>query len=258
MRRAWLATIVSLAVATPAAAHVEILPTSAAVNEAREFTARVPNERETPTVKVKILFPPSVAVFAFAPSPGWARQELKTRDGRLRGVVYSGGKIGAGEYADFGFLGTPLREGTAAWKSEQTYADGVTKPWTGPPEKDGETAQETGPSAAGAAAATRLGPASEEAQGAARGGSSDDSSSAGIWLGLIAIAIAAGAMLGVGLLWSSRPAPLPPDEGEDEALGSAGRDRSPAPRAFKEAGPTTAPRAGGSSAATTHRRRRRG
>lgn len=122
---------------------------SAAVNEAREFTARVPNERETLTVKVKILFPPPVAVFAFAPSPGWARQELKTRDGRLRGVVQSVGKIGAGEYADFGFLGTPLREGTAVWKSEQTYADGVTKPWTGPPEKDGETAQETGPSAAG-------------------------------------------------------------------------------------------------------------
>ena len=40
----------------------------------------------------------------------------------------------------------------------------------------------------------------------------DGGSDAGVWLGVVAIGIAALAALGVGLLWSSRPATLPPEE----------------------------------------------
>jgi hypothetical protein len=57
--------------------------------------------------------------------------------------------------------------------------------------------------AAGAAPAAPAGPAA---------GGDDDSSGAGIWLGVIAIGISGLAAVGVGLLWSSRPARLPPDE----------------------------------------------
>jgi hypothetical protein len=45
---------------------------------------------------------------------------------------------------------------------------------------------------------------------AASGG--DDGSGAAIWLGVIAIGISALAALGVGLLWSTRPARLPEEE----------------------------------------------
>jgi hypothetical protein len=47
---------------------------------------------------------------------------------------------------------------------------------------------------------------------AAVAGRDDDDSGAAIWLGVIAIGIAALAAIGVGLLWSTRPARLPEDD----------------------------------------------
>ena len=47
---------------------------------------------------------------------------------------------------------------------------------------------------------------------AAANATDDGDSGAAIWLGVIAIVIAALAALGVGLLWSTRPARLPEDE----------------------------------------------
>jgi hypothetical protein len=132
-------------------------------------------------------------------------------------VVYSGGRIGVGRYQDFDFLGTPTRAGTAIWRARQTYADGKVKPWTGPPEAPGAVSKESGPTARGPAASTRILTAAEAAQGGSAGTStgsgSGDSSDAGVWLGVIAIAVAALAAVGTGLLWSTRPARLP---GEDE------------------------------------------
>jgi uncharacterized protein YcnI len=215
VRRAILTLALLGAAAVPAAAHVEVLPTQAVVQEAQQFTVRVPTERPLPTTAVQVLFPPSVTVYAFAdPSQGWRMRVLLTSDGRNRGVEYTGGRIGVGRYQDFTFLGTPTRPGTAVWRSRQTYADGKVKPWTGRPEAPGAVSPETGPTQAGPAASTRILTAAEAAQAAApaAGGDSDDSSDAGIWLGVIAIGVAALAALGTGLLWSTRPARLPEDD----------------------------------------------
>jgi uncharacterized protein YcnI len=225
--RALLAALALTAVGAPqASAHVDVLPREAPPGEAREFVVRVPTEREIPTVRVEVLFPPQVTVFAFAPSPGWTRRELTARDGNLRGVVYSGGRIPPGEYQDFRFLATPFEEGTAIWRSRQTYADGAVKPWTGPPES-GAGSGESGPTVPGPAAATSISRrfAAGSAAPATAAPEGDGSSSAGIWLGVVAIAIAAASALGVGLLWSTRPARLPPDEEEGGAT-TGGADRS--------------------------------
>jgi uncharacterized protein YcnI len=215
MRRAILTLVLLGGAAVPAAAHVEVLPAEAEVQQAQQFTVRVPTERPLPTTAVQVTFPPQVTVYAFEdPPPGWRMRVLLTADGRNRGVEYTGGRIGVGRYQDFHFLGTPTRPGTAVWRARQTYADGKVKPWTGPPERPGAVSQETGPTQPGPAASTRILTAAEAAQATAPAaqGDSDDSSDAGIWLGVIAIGVAALAALGTGLLWSTRPARLPEDE----------------------------------------------
>ncbi len=189
-----------------------MLPREVAQGEAVEFTIRVPTERDLATTAVEVEFPPQVTVFSFAePPPGWTMRPLRAGDGRFRGVRYAGGRIGVGRYADFRVLGTPFESGTATWPARQTYADGLVKPWTGPPESGDEPVAETGPEEPGPAAAIEIGEPGEPA-GAEVAGGADDGSGAAVWLGVIAIGISALAALGVGLLWSTRPARLPEEE----------------------------------------------
>lgn len=201
-----------LAGAGAALGHVEVLPGAVAANEAAEFTIRVPTERDIPTTRVRVQFPPQVTVFRFAdPPPGWSVTPLRRGDGRFSGVVYSGGSIPVNGYADFQVLGTPFEEGLALWPARQTYADGQVKPWTGPPELPGQAeTPESGPTEPGPTAAVEIGPPGSS-PGATAGDDSDDGTDAGIWLGVIAIAIALLSALAVGFLWSTRPARLPQD-----------------------------------------------
>ena len=200
--------------AAPALAHVDVLPTEVAQGDPLEFTVRVPTERTIPTTRVRIEFPPQITVYSFAaPPPGWTMRPVRGPDQRFRAVVYSGGRIPVGQYADFRMLGTPFEAGEATWKSFQTYADGQVKPWTAAPAAEGSGSPETGPTDPGPAAVVSV---AEPGQvvGAPAAASSDGDSDAAIWLGVIAIAISAMCLLALGFLWSTRPARLPGgDEG---------------------------------------------
>jgi uncharacterized protein YcnI len=209
------ALALALAAAAPAAAHVEVLPETVEQQQAGEFTIRVPTERNLATVGVRVEFPPQITVYSIEQPPRpWRVQPVLAPDGRVRGAVWSGGRIGVGRYQDFHVLGTPFELGRALWPVRQIYADGVVKPWTGPPEQPGATQTETSdPGAQGPAAAVQVvqaGAAPATPSGAAGGGGSDDSDAA-IWLGVIAIVISVIAALAAGWLWSTRPARLPDD-----------------------------------------------
>jgi len=209
--------LLALALPARAGAHVEVLPDKPLLEQEQEFVVRVPDERDIPTTAVRVLFPNGVNVSQFAPLPAWRRKVLLTRDRRPRGVVYTGGQIAPGEYGEFRFLATPRRPGPVVWKTFQTYADGATKPWTGPPEPPGaKEERETGPTEQGPAPATEVTAVPDIASGGtpATGGKAV-SSDAATWLGVIAIVIALGCALAVGFLWSTRPAALPADEPED-------------------------------------------
>jgi hypothetical protein len=217
VRRA-LAGLALLALALPASAraHVEVLPSKPLLEQEQEFIVRVPDERDVPTTGVRVVFPKGVNVSQFAPLAGWRRKILLTRDRRPRGVVYTGGRIAPEEYAEFRFLATPRRAGPVVWKTFQTYADGATKPWTGPPEKPGaKEEEETGPTEQGPAPATEVTTVPDVVPAGASTSAKAVSSDAAIWLGVIAIVIALGAALAAGFLWSTRPAALPADEPED-------------------------------------------
>ncbi|MGD9696395.1 MAG: DUF1775 domain-containing protein [Thermoleophilia bacterium] len=211
------AAFASLALAAPAAAHIDIQPATVTQGQATEFEVRVPTERPLATTAVRIDFPDAITVYSFAqPPPGWSMKPRLSSDGTYEGVDYTGGSSGVDRYVTFRFLGTGFTAGQAIFPTRQTYADDAVKPWTGPPEQPGEASAESGPTDPGPAPSvsvvaqgTPAGPA------AAASSSSDDDSGAAIWLGVIAIAIAALAGVGVGLLWSTRPARLPPDADDE-------------------------------------------
>jgi uncharacterized protein YcnI len=212
-RIALAALVASLAAVAPAAAHVEVLPARVEQGVALELTVRVPTERNLPTTAVQVQFPSQVTVYSFGEPPrGWTVQPQLAADGRYRGVLFRGGTIGVGRYADFTMLATPFETGTVAWKVRQTYQDGQVKPWTGAPVEAGSS-QETGPSAPGPAARMEIVAAGTAVPGASPAAATHDDgdSGAAIWLGGIAIGIAAHAAVGVGLLCSTRPARRPED-----------------------------------------------
>jgi uncharacterized protein YcnI len=197
-----------LALAGHAAAHISVSPGQAVLRESTEFTVTVPAEGGLTTNRVTVFFPSQVTVYAVADAPGWTTRILRKPDGRLRGAEWTGGNIPPDQYATFTVLGTPFEEGTSVWRSEQGLTNGQVKKWTGPPETGEATAPETGPGTPGPAWAVQISAEAVEASGG--GGAS-------AWPGIIGIALGALALVGVGLLWSSRPAQLPPDGPEDGA-----------------------------------------
>lgn len=208
------ATLVAVAtLAAPAAAHVDVLPQRAADGQAQEFEIRVPAEGDVATTGVRADFPAEVAAFSLRePPPGWRAQPRLGTDGRLVGATWSGGRIEPGRHQSFGVMATPLRTGTAVWPVVQTLADGAAVRWTGTPAEPGAAVPEPEAGTPGPAAAVEIVQLDELVVG---GGGDDDGSGAAVWLGVIAIVIAVLAALGTGLLWSSRPARLPSDDGED-------------------------------------------
>lgn len=208
MRRvAPLALAALAACATAASAHISVSPDEAVLRESTEFTITVPAEGGLTTNAVRVFFPSQVSVYAVADAPGWTTRVLKKPDGRLRGAEWTGGLIPPNQYATFTVLGTPFEEGTSVWRSEQGLTNGKTKKWTGPPETGDEAAPETGPGAPGPAWAVQVVAAPTEAGGGSSGGA--------VWLGVVGIALGVLALVSVGLMWSSRPAELPPDGPED-------------------------------------------
>lgn len=205
--------------AAPAAAHIDILPTTVEAERSTEFTVRVPTEREIPTTSVRVDFPKQVTVYSFAPPPaGWTIKQRIAPDGTLAGVVYSGGTIPVNGYVDFTFLGTPFDTGETVWKAYQTYADGKVKPWTGAPEPPDAISAESGPAEPGPAAAVQVVAKGTLAQATGGGtpapaavATTTKSSDAAIWASLVAIVIAAAAFLTAAWLWTKRPMRLPED-----------------------------------------------
>ncbi len=203
------AALVPLAAAPVAQAHVSVLPAIAVKQQPTEFTVRVPAEEGLTTTQIRVGFPPEITVYAVADAPGWTTKIITRPDGRLGGVIWSGGVIPPSQYADFTVLGTPLGEGTAVWPAWQTTSSGTVKRWTGPPEAPGAAAAETAVNRPGPASSVTI--VASAAEAAPAGGSGGDSQ----WPAVIAIAISLVALAGVGLVWSSRPRDLPPDGPED-------------------------------------------
>lgn len=134
MRVLAYAIICVLAIAGVASAHAVVYPRTATADSFEKFSVRVPSEKESPTVKVRVEFPAEFAISRVQPVPGWTYAMEKSADGTaVTAITWSGGQIGPTELQEFVFQGkTPKNPGNYAFKIYQTYADGETVAWTGP------------------------------------------------------------------------------------------------------------------------------
>ena len=194
-----------LGLLAPAAANaeVELFVRDVAGEQTREFTVRVTSQRSSPTVAVRVDFPPNVSPTGFpGPPTDWGLQEITPDDGgdRITGMFVRGGQIERGEFTDFQLIarvGGP--EGI--WRVEQTYRDRVTDVWEG-----------------AATLATRQGtapprdPVPETEPAPAPAPLDDVPATAGsgrndflFWLGIFLIAAAVAALVVAAYVWSTQP-----------------------------------------------------
>jgi len=126
----FFAVLALLLAAGGAAAHVSIRPAAAPPNTNETFSVRVPTEKASPTVRVRIEFPAGVTVSRFQPKPGWQRADERDGTGRIAATTWSGGRIENGEFDEFVFIArTPQDAGTLRFRAFQTYGDGETVEW---------------------------------------------------------------------------------------------------------------------------------
>lgn len=98
-----------------------------------KYTMRVPDEKNTPTVRMEAEFPEAVEVISVDPKEGWKIELKKDSSGKLAGAIWSGGSIAPNDIAEFGFQArNPTEETKLVWKVIQVYADGTKSEWTGP------------------------------------------------------------------------------------------------------------------------------
>ncbi len=117
----------------PAFAHVVVKPTSVGVGAFQTFSVGVPNEKDTPTVFVKLIIPEGLNYVSPNVKPGWTITIKKSGEGdsaKVTQIDWSGGTIPPGQRDDFVFSAqVPASESTLIWKAYQTYQNGDVVSW---------------------------------------------------------------------------------------------------------------------------------
>lgn len=118
-----------------ASAHVGVLPTESKQGANEKFIVRVPNEKDSPTIKLEVRFPTNdVTISRFESKPGWKYVVTKDATDKITGVTWTptGDGILKGEFAEFNFQGKVGEKATSlVWKAYQTYQEGTTVEWVG-------------------------------------------------------------------------------------------------------------------------------
>jgi uncharacterized protein YcnI len=184
-------------VASPAPAHIQVHPTTAAPDDAVLFEVLVPNERTHGTTRVELAVPPGVIPFSYQEAPGWRRSLTLEADGSTRSIVWRG-RLRPDGFARFSFLAsTPPREGDIAWKAIQTYDDGRKVRWIGAPDADNPAASTTvskrfpRQNAGGEGNGTQQTPTASAAAGPTAGDDSSDNTARWLAAGASVAALAA-------------------------------------------------------------------
>lgn len=135
-----IGSVIAVAVSVvPAFAHVVVKPNTAGVASFQTFTVGVPNEKESPTIGIRLVIPDGVTHVSPNVKPGWTITEKKSGDGedaKVTEIDWTGGVIPVGQRDEFLFSAqVPAAETTIAWKAYQTYQDGDVVAWDHDPKE---------------------------------------------------------------------------------------------------------------------------
>lgn len=128
-----VAIFVPMIVVGSAAAHVKVTPAEVTTSTFQTFCVCVPNEKDNPTIMVKLLIPEGVEHVTPTTKAGWqvsTEQSGSGEDAVVTSITWSGGAIPVGQRDDFSFSAkTPATASTLQWKAYQTYQDGSVVAW---------------------------------------------------------------------------------------------------------------------------------
>lgn len=129
--------VAALASAGTASAHVTVKPGEVATATYQVFTVSVPNEKDIPTVSVRLLIPEGLEGVTPTKKAGW-EIATETEDAEVRSITWSGGEITDGLRDEFTFSArTPDSPTELQWKAYQTYTDGTVVAWDEEESDDG-------------------------------------------------------------------------------------------------------------------------
>ena len=139
----------ALFVTNSAYAHVAVKPAEVVTAGFETFTMGVPNERETPTTKLKLLIPEGMKFVSPTQKAGWNISVEKSGNGEdavVKSITWTGGTVNSGFRDEFTFSGkVPETATELKWKAYQTYESGVTVAWDQETEKESEGERTSGP-----------------------------------------------------------------------------------------------------------------
>jgi len=114
----------SLALVSPAAAHVVVTPTFLAAGRSETIDLSVPNERDAPMTGFSLSVPSGFEVVHAHPAEGWN----ETSDPAT--ATWTGGAVASGGVATFRLeLETPPTPGVVELQAVQRYNDGAVVRW---------------------------------------------------------------------------------------------------------------------------------
>ncbi|SDN01260.1 Uncharacterized protein YcnI [Fictibacillus solisalsi] len=144
MKKKWISMLGACAAALfmfagPASAHVVVFPQQTTQGTYEKFSVRVPNEKDIPTVKIKVEIPKNVEISRFQPMPGWKYTVEKDSTDLIKSVTWTaeGKGLSSTEFTEFNMQGkVGEKANKMVWKAYQTYKDGSTVAWEGPESSD--------------------------------------------------------------------------------------------------------------------------
>ena len=130
-RRLMLTGIAMLLSFAIAFAHVTVTPTESGTGKNENYVMRVPNERDSPTVRIEVEFPADANIGYFDQKAPW-KLELKRDDKKkILSAVWTNGVLNLNEYVEFKFSArNPAAASTLTWKVTQVYENGTKSEWT--------------------------------------------------------------------------------------------------------------------------------
>jgi uncharacterized protein YcnI len=124
--------VLGLVACGAARAHVTVWPRESNAGGFEKYVVRVPTEGKVATASIELRIPEGLTVASIGVPQGF-RYELKKSGERTTTIIWTQ-RIEPGEFAEFTFMArNPAGEGSVAWNAVQTFVDGSTTQWTGPP-----------------------------------------------------------------------------------------------------------------------------